>query len=182
VVVWWEVEAQADGRRWCDKRQRNNQPDKRRKRGTIIGGGVMRGGGAGGRETVVWQEATQQPARQEAQEGRNERRWCNERRRRRQTRGGSMTRVDTTTSQSGQQDGHNKGVQQEVKAWQELDTPADGSCQSDSPVLRLCFNTKGKKGGLGRMLMARNICVILRQSLGGGQVGCDILEGYYISD
>jgi hypothetical protein len=32
------------------------------------------------------------------------------------------------------------------------------------------------------MLMAQNICVILRGSLGGGRVGCDILNGYYISD
>ncbi len=61
-----------------------------------------------------------------------------------------MTRGDTTTSQSGQRDGRNKGVQQEAKAQQESEAPADGRRRRDSPVLRLCFNTKGKKGGSER--------------------------------
>ncbi len=98
----------------------------------------------------------QQSAGQEGREGRDERWRCNERWRRRRTGGGGVTRGNTTTSQSGQQDGHNKGVQQEAKARQESEAPADGRRQRDSPVLRLCFNTKGKKGGLGRMPMAWN--------------------------
>ena len=76
--------------------------------------------------------------------------------------GGGMTRGDTTTSQSGQQDGHNKGAQQEAKAQRELEVPADGRRWRDSPVLHLCFNTKGKKGGLGRMPTARNCFVRLK--------------------
>jgi hypothetical protein len=40
-------EAPADGRRWHDERQCDNQPDKRHERGTIRGGIAMRGGGAG---------------------------------------------------------------------------------------------------------------------------------------
>ncbi len=42
--------------------------------------------------------------------------------------------------------------------------------------------TQREKGGSGRIPTARNICFILRQSLGGGRVGCDILKGYYISN
>jgi hypothetical protein len=95
-------------------------------------------------------------ARKEAWEGRDERRRCNERQRRRQTGGGGMLRGNRTTSQSGQQDGRNKGAQQEAKAWRESEAPADGRHWRDSPVLRLCFNTKGKKGGSGRMPTARN--------------------------
>jgi hypothetical protein len=118
----------------------------------------------------VWQEATQHPAGQEAQEGCNERRQCNERQRHRRMRGGGVTRGNTTTSQSGQQERCNKGVQQEAKVQRELDAPANGRCSRDSPVLRICSKTKGKKGGLGRMPTAQNICVILIRSevLGGG--------------
>jgi hypothetical protein len=65
--------------------------------------------------------------------------------------GDGVTRGNTTTSQSGQRDGRNKGAQQEAKAQRESKAPADRRHQRDSPVLRLCFNTKGKKGGSGRM-------------------------------
>jgi hypothetical protein len=41
----------------------------------------------------------------------------------------------------------------------ELEVPADGKHCRDSPVLHHCFNTKGKKGGLGRMPTALNIFV-----------------------
>ncbi len=98
----------------------------------------------------------QQSARQEVQEGHNERRRCDERRRRRRMGGGSVMRGNTITSQSGQQDGRNKGVQQEAKARRESEAPADGRHWRDSPVLRLCFNTKRKKGGLRRMPTAQN--------------------------
>jgi hypothetical protein len=53
-----------------------------------------------------------------------------------------MTRGNTTASQSGQQEGRNKGAQQEAKARQESEVPADGRRQRDLPVLCLCFNTK----------------------------------------
>jgi hypothetical protein len=58
-----------------------------------------------------------------------------------------VTRGNTTTSQSGQQDGRNKEAQQEAKARRESEAPADGRSRRDSPVLCLCFNTKGKKEG-----------------------------------
>ncbi len=48
VTAQLELEALADGRRWGDERQHNNQPDKRRKRGMMRCGSAMRGGGAGG--------------------------------------------------------------------------------------------------------------------------------------
>jgi hypothetical protein len=52
-------EAQADGRRRRDKRQRNNQPDKRCERGTVRDGGVMRGGGqADGSSSMTRGDAT----------------------------------------------------------------------------------------------------------------------------
>jgi hypothetical protein len=61
-------------------------------------------------------------------------------------RGGSVTRGNTATSQSGQLEGRNKGAQHKAKGQQESDAPAEGRRRRDSPVLCLCFNTKGKKG------------------------------------
>jgi hypothetical protein len=61
-------------------------------------------------------------------------------------RGSGVTRGDTSTSQSGQREVRNKGAQQqEAKARRESQAPADGRRRRDSPVLLLCFNTKGKK-------------------------------------
>jgi hypothetical protein len=78
-------------------------------------------------------------------------------------------RGDATTSQSGREEreGRNQGAQQEAKVQQESEALVDRRHQRDSPGWRLFFNMKGKKGGLGRMPTARNIFVILGQSLGG---------------
>ncbi len=55
-----------------------------------------------------------------------------------------MTRGNMTTSQIGQGEGCNKGAQQEAKSRRESEAPADGRRRRDSPVLRLCFNTKSE--------------------------------------
>jgi hypothetical protein len=53
MTVQQELEVPADGRRWRDERQCNNQLDKRHERGAVRGGGAMRGGGAGKQEATA---------------------------------------------------------------------------------------------------------------------------------
>ncbi len=106
--------------------------------------------------------------------GARERRRCDERQRRRRTRGGGVTRGDTTTSQSGQREGRNKRRRRD-ESRRRRRTGGVG----ETHLFCAFVSRQREKGGSGRMPTARNICVILRRSLGGVRVGCDILKGYY---
>ncbi len=78
-----------------------------------------------------------------------------------------MMKGNTTTSQSGQREGRNKGAQQEAKARRESEAPADGRRRRDSPALRLCFNTT-RDGRVGATAAGTEYLCQLVPTSGGG--------------